>query len=281
MHGFYRAPCRHAATHSGFVSHGGEAFPSLIFVLQGYGVTEDLVGTTFISKAGITSSTFKAVPDVPIGTFELTLPQEPYSALAANLPAVDRGSFCGQKLALPTAFVGQNGAEIHESTPLSVSGCKPAITVVKHSVKGETATIVVSVPAAGQARRHRIGPVPGERQGEQGRHGDGETDSDEGRGGLSGQAPRSQAEGQDQPAVHPQEGKQADDQRDSPDRLSTQVLSTGPPSLAGGVRGVPPNGAQPLRAGFPSWAPRLSPTAAAPLSGLVAPWAAPVAVQSA
>ncbi len=133
-----------------FVSHGGEAFPSLIFVLQGYGVTVDLVGTTFISKAGITSSTLKAVPDIPVGTFELNLPEEQLSALAANLPAEDRGSFCGQKLALPTAFVGQNGAEIHESTPLSVSGCKPAITVVKHSVKGETATIGVSVPPAGR-----------------------------------------------------------------------------------------------------------------------------------
>ena len=37
-----------------FVSHGGEAFPSLTMVLQGYGVTVDLVGTTFISKAGVT-----------------------------------------------------------------------------------------------------------------------------------------------------------------------------------------------------------------------------------
>ena len=75
-----------------FVSHGGEAFPSLIFVLQGYGVTVDLVGTTFISKAGITSSTLKAVPDIPVGTFELTLPEEQLSALAANLPAEDRGA---------------------------------------------------------------------------------------------------------------------------------------------------------------------------------------------
>ena len=49
-----------------FVSHGGEAFPSLIVVLQGYGVKIDLVGTTFISKAGITSSTFKTVPDAPV-----------------------------------------------------------------------------------------------------------------------------------------------------------------------------------------------------------------------
>ena len=67
-----------------FVSHGGEAFPSLIIVLQGYGVTVDLVGTTFISKAGITSSTFKTVPDVPVGSFELNLPEGKYSALAAN-----------------------------------------------------------------------------------------------------------------------------------------------------------------------------------------------------
>ncbi len=37
-----------------FVSHGGEAFPSLIIVLQGYGVTVHLVGSTFIDKAGIT-----------------------------------------------------------------------------------------------------------------------------------------------------------------------------------------------------------------------------------
>ena len=51
---------------------------------------------------------------------------------------------------MPTAFVAQNGAEIHDSTPISVTGCKPAIKVVSHSVKGTKATIVVSVPAAGR-----------------------------------------------------------------------------------------------------------------------------------
>ena len=127
-----------------FVSHGGEAFPSLIMVLQGYGVTVDLVGTTFISKAGITSTTFKTVPDVPVGSFELNLPEEKYSALAAN------GDLCKSMLALPTAFVGQNGAEIHASTPLSVSGCKPELGIVRDSVKGTKATIVVSVPSAGK-----------------------------------------------------------------------------------------------------------------------------------
>jgi uncharacterized repeat protein (TIGR01451 family) len=118
-----------------FVSHGGEAFPSLIMLLQGDGVTVELVGTTFISKAGITSSTFKTVPDVPFSTFTLTLPQGRYSALAANLPVKDHGSFCGQVLTMPTAFVGQNGTEIHRSTKIGVSGCKAPKKVSKKTKK--------------------------------------------------------------------------------------------------------------------------------------------------
>jgi hypothetical protein len=101
-----------------FVSHGGEAFPSLTLLLQGDNVTIDLVGSTFINNAGITSTTFKTVPDAPFSTFELTLPEGRYSALAAN------GNLCTSKLAMPTALVSQNGEEIHESTTLNVTGCK-------------------------------------------------------------------------------------------------------------------------------------------------------------
>lgn len=100
-----------------FVSHGGEAFPSLIVVLQGDGVRVDLTGTTFISKAGITSSTFKTIPDVPVSTFELYLPQGRNSALAAN------GNLCKAKLAMPTAFVAQNGAVLKQTTKIAVTGC--------------------------------------------------------------------------------------------------------------------------------------------------------------
>jgi hypothetical protein len=106
-----------------FVSHGGEAFPSLVIVLQGYGVTIELVGTTFISKAGITSTTFKTVPDTPFTSFELTLPQGKFSALASNLPNKANGSFCGQKLVMPSEFIAQNGAVIHQSTPVAATGC--------------------------------------------------------------------------------------------------------------------------------------------------------------
>jgi uncharacterized repeat protein (TIGR01451 family) len=126
-----------------FVSHGGAKFPELIIVLQGYGITLDLHGETYINKSGITSSTFATVPDAPVGSFELTLPEGPDSALAAN------GDLCTSNLAMPTEFIAQNGAEIHESTPISVSGCEAAVTVVGHSVKGAHANIRVTVPSAG------------------------------------------------------------------------------------------------------------------------------------
>jgi hypothetical protein len=108
-----------------FVSHGGEAFPSLIMVLQGDSVTVELVGTTFISKAGITSSTFKTVPDVPFNTFTLTLPQGKYSALAAN------GNLCTSKLAMPTEFLAQNGLKINQSTPVIATGCAKTKVLTK------------------------------------------------------------------------------------------------------------------------------------------------------
>jgi hypothetical protein len=114
-----------------FVSHGGAKFPELIVALSGEGVTVYLHGETFISPAGITSSTFRTIPDVPIGTFELTLPQGPDSALAAN------GNLCTSKLVMPTIFVGANGMSIKQSTPVKATGCpkKKAKAKSKHKKK--------------------------------------------------------------------------------------------------------------------------------------------------
>jgi hypothetical protein len=112
-----------------FVSHGGEAFPSLIVVLQGDGVRVDLTGSTFISGKGITSSTFKTVPDVPVNSFELYLPEGPYSALAAN------GNLCAAKLSMPTTLVAQNGAEIHQRTTITPTGCTKTKTKKKNKQK--------------------------------------------------------------------------------------------------------------------------------------------------
>jgi NHL repeat len=100
-----------------FVSHGGAKFPELVIVLSGYNVTIQLHSETFINKAGITSSTFRTIPDAPVGTFELTLPQGKFSALAAN------GNLCKSALKMPTAFTAQNGMTIKQSTPITATGC--------------------------------------------------------------------------------------------------------------------------------------------------------------
>jgi hypothetical protein len=143
-----------------FVSHGGEAFPSLILVLQGYGIKIDLVGTTFISHTGITSSTFKTVPDQPFNTFELTLPTGKYSALAAitdvckptkkedvkkrvaervhgKLKEVTKkvAETVAAPLEMPTEIVAQNGATLEQSTKIAVTGCAKAKKSVKKKGK--------------------------------------------------------------------------------------------------------------------------------------------------
>jgi hypothetical protein len=133
-----------------FVSHGGEAFPSLTLVLQGDNITIDLVGATLISK-GITSTTFKAAPDEPFSALELSLPQGPYSALAAtaNLCHLTRTITTKKKttrkiqghrrtiarsvtktvagsLSIPTEVIAQSGAVVREKIPLAITGCPAA-----------------------------------------------------------------------------------------------------------------------------------------------------------
>ncbi|HEV3323657.1 MAG TPA: hypothetical protein VG147_15885 [Solirubrobacteraceae bacterium] len=114
-----------------FVSHGGAQYPELVFVLQGDGVTIDLAGETHIDpKTKITSSTFGSVPDAPISSFEANLPEEPNSALATLTPK----GLCGSSsLSMPTTIVGQNGAEVKQTTKVAITGCpsKPKSTSTK------------------------------------------------------------------------------------------------------------------------------------------------------
>ncbi len=107
------------------VSHGGAAFPNVVAILQGEGVTVDLTGSIDIKK-GVTSSTFASVPDAPISSFQLTLPEGPHSGLAAVVPAKAKGSLCGQSLAMPFTITGQNGAQVRQNVRIAVTGCPKA-----------------------------------------------------------------------------------------------------------------------------------------------------------
>jgi hypothetical protein len=102
------------------VSHGGAAFPDVVFLLEGDGIHITLVGHTNI-KNGITYSRFEAVPDQPISSFEVTLPEGSHSALAAN------GNLCQESLMMPTTLIAQDGAQRIQTTKVNVTGC-PRIT---------------------------------------------------------------------------------------------------------------------------------------------------------
>jgi len=112
-----------------FVSHGGARYPELIIVLVGEnGVTVQVHGETFISKAGVTTGTFSTVPDVPFTNFELTFPQRQYPAFTAT------GNLCKETLKMPTEIIGQNGDPIRQSTKIAVTGCPKRAT---HKRKGK------------------------------------------------------------------------------------------------------------------------------------------------
>jgi hypothetical protein len=107
------------------VSHGGAAFPDVVIVFQGEGITLDLTGSVNI-KHGVTSSNFATVPDAPISSFQLTLPEGPHSALTAVLAPKARGNLCGQNLQMPFTITAQNGAILKQNTKIQVTGCPKA-----------------------------------------------------------------------------------------------------------------------------------------------------------
>lgn len=124
-----------------FVSHGGAAFPDLDVNLFGDGVSIVLVGNTHIEK-GITTSTFAALPDVPISSFHLKLPYGPNSALAAH------SNLCIKPLYMPTVITAQNGAVIKQNTRIHVSGC--GVQVLGHRVRGHKVVLKLQAFSAGR-----------------------------------------------------------------------------------------------------------------------------------
>ncbi|HTZ85713.1 MAG TPA: hypothetical protein VMB05_03505, partial [Solirubrobacteraceae bacterium] len=131
------------------VSHGGEAFPDLDLLLEGdNGVRVILESKTDI-KNGITKSTFSSIPDVPVSSFVLSLPQQSNSALTAV------GTLCTQTLVMPTTITAQSGAVIKQNTPIAVGGCtggkgKTRIKILSKKIKHNKLVLRVQTFAPGR-----------------------------------------------------------------------------------------------------------------------------------
>jgi hypothetical protein len=115
------------------VSHGGRGFPDLVLVLQGEGIVIDVTGHTDIKK-GVTYSRFETVPDAPISSFELRLPEGRYSILAAiEAPCGHTVKHKHRKsrhltpnLHMPTKITAQNGMVERLNPTIKVLGCAKA-----------------------------------------------------------------------------------------------------------------------------------------------------------
>ena len=125
------------------VSHGGAAFPDLDLILEGNGVRVILVGNTNI-KAGITTSTFASIPDVPVSSFSLDLPTGPNSALTSY------GNLCLHPLLMPTTLTAQSGTVIKQNNRIAVSGC--GVRILSHRVRGHMLILKLRTLGAGKLK---------------------------------------------------------------------------------------------------------------------------------
>jgi hypothetical protein len=120
-------------------AHEAGKLPTLEALLQGSGITVDLSGTIALGN-GITS-TFGAVPDVPITEFTLNLPAGRGSALAAS------ADLCAAPLNFTASILGQNGKKADVKSVVHVAGC--GVTITRSKVTRRTAALSVRVPAPG------------------------------------------------------------------------------------------------------------------------------------
>lgn len=125
-----------------YLVRDGGRVPSLKVELRGE-VAIDLVGTNVITSRQTITSTFGAIPDVPLSSFDLRLRGGSDSILRRI------GSICSQDLSTPTVAIGQNGKRVATTTVLQPAGCRLS---AKASAAASRRAVVVraNAPAAGK-----------------------------------------------------------------------------------------------------------------------------------
>jgi hypothetical protein len=105
------------------VSGGRATLPRLALVLQGQGLTLQIVGSLNVASGHPVTATFASMPDAPISSFALNMARQANSALGANFLTKASGSLCGRNLQMPIMIVAQSGARVDRTTKVSVAGC--------------------------------------------------------------------------------------------------------------------------------------------------------------
>ncbi len=131
--------------------------PTLDVPLSGGGVTINLVGSVALSSKGLVTSTFGSaaagwLPDVPISSLDIDLPEGPHSLLTTS------SVLCPGPLALQTVLLAQNGAQISRTTNVSVVACPlaaavkvaPELQILGHSYASGRLRLKVRIAAAGR-----------------------------------------------------------------------------------------------------------------------------------
>jgi hypothetical protein len=125
------------------VFYRGTKYPKLVTALRGSGLEIQMTGLLTINK-GQGSTTFKALPDVPMSLFELDLPAGRHSLLGATEHLCDRRHSVGYTM------VGQNGAQRRGDVGVVVEGCH--LHPVRRGLVRTRRSLVKAYPPSGRRR---------------------------------------------------------------------------------------------------------------------------------
>ncbi len=144
----------HALTGPVYLVAQSGGLPTLELTLSADGVRIDLSGTIAIGSSGLTT-TFSSIPDVPITSFTLTLPQGPNSALTTTSALT-----CSSAPSVSTTATSHSGQTVSATTPAQISGCATtssgASTGTSKGAGAPAKWLVISVRRIKRLKHHAV-----------------------------------------------------------------------------------------------------------------------------
>ncbi len=129
--------------------------PTLGLTLGADGVTIDLSGTIAIGAGGLTT-TFAAIPDVPISSFTLALPRGPSSALTTTAALT-----CTTAPSVTSTATSHSGAAVTATSTAQISGCATSSNTGDNAAgrgagSGQAKWLVIAVLHIKRLKHHAV-----------------------------------------------------------------------------------------------------------------------------